>query len=51
MDKASAQYLFENIASKDREIKIYDRFFHEILNETEKDDVLSDIRKWVDQRI
>jgi len=51
VDKASAQYLFENIASKDREIKIYDRFFHEILNETEKDDVLSDIRKWVDQRI
>ena len=51
VDKASARYLYENVSSKDKGIKIYDAFFHEILNEAEKDQVLSDIQHWIDERI
>ena len=51
VDKASARYLYENVSSKDKGIKIYDGFFHEILNEAEKDQVLSDIQHWIDERI
>ena len=50
VDNASAQYLYENVSSKDKRIKIYDAFFHEILNEAEKDRVLSDIQTWIDER-
>jgi len=50
-NKASARYLYENVSSKDKGIKIYDAFFHEILNEAEKDQVLSDIQHWIDERI
>ena len=51
VDKASSEYLYDNISSKDKALKIYDDFFHEILNESGKDRVLSDIRNWIDQRI
>ncbi len=51
VDKSSSQYLYENIASEDKRIKIYEGLFHEILNEVEKDQVLADIRSWIDERI
>ena len=51
VDNASAHYLYEHISSKDKGIKIYDAFFHEILNEAEKDQVLSDIQRWIEKRI
>lgn len=51
VDPASSQYLYENIASEDKRIKIYEGLFHEILNEAEKDQVLADIRSWIDERI
>ena len=51
VDKASAHYLYENISSEDKAIKIYDPFFHEILNEAEKDQVLADIHEWIEKRI
>ncbi len=51
VDKASSEYLYENISSKDKTLKIYKDLYHEILNEAEKDEVLSDIRKWIEERI
>jgi len=51
VDNASSQYLYENSASKDKSIKIYDGFFHEILNEKEKDQVLGDIERWIEERV
>jgi alpha-beta hydrolase superfamily lysophospholipase len=51
VDKASAHYRHLNIASEDKDIKIYEGFFHEILNEAEKDQVLSDIQEWIQKRI
>jgi len=51
VDNASSKYLYENIASKDKRIRIYEGLFHEILNEAEKDQVLADIRAWIDERL
>lgn len=45
--KEIAMYLYNSISSEDKEIKIYDDLFHEILNEREKDKILSDIINWL----
>lgn len=49
--KETSIYLYNKISSKDKEIKIYDNLFHEILNEKEKDIILSDMINWVYERI
>ena len=38
----------KEISSRDKELKIYDGFFHEIMNEVEKDRVIADIMNWID---
>jgi acylglycerol lipase len=43
--------LFENISSTDKQIKIYQGLYHEILNEPEKEIVLADIHEWIEARI
>ena len=48
--KETAIFLYNNILSKDKEIKIYDDLFHEILNEKEKDKILLDIINWIYNR-
>ena len=49
--KEIGYYLYENISSDDKEIKIYDDLYHEILNENEKDLVLKDMINWIDNRL
>ncbi len=44
-------WLFNQIESKDKELKLYEGFFHEILNEKEKEIVIGDIKEWIDKRI
>jgi acylglycerol lipase len=51
VDNGSSIFLSENISVKDKTLKIYDDLYHEILNEAEKDEVLKDIRTWIDKRI
>ena len=51
VDKMSSEYLYGNIASDDKSIKIYDGFYHEILNEKERDTVISDIHRWIEKRL
>ena len=46
-----SRQLFENAASVDRELKLYDGFYHEILNEPEKDQVWQDIVGWLNLHI
>lgn len=47
----NSQRFYENISSIDKEIKIYDNLYHEILNEREKDQILEDMVQWLNQRI
>lgn len=42
---------YDAISSTDKELKIYDVLFHEILNDPEKDQVISDILNWIDKRL
>ena len=49
--KETAIFLYNNISSKDKEIKIYDELYHEILNEKEKDKVLSDMINWLYKKL
>lgn len=47
----ASKWFYEEINSSDKEIKLYKDFFHEILNEKEKDIVIKDIKEWIDKRI
>lgn len=48
----NAKWLYANISSKDKNIKIYPDCYHEILNEkNEKDTVIEDIHRWIEERL
>lgn len=43
--------LFEKVGAKDKSLKSYQGFYHEILNEVEKDMVYSDILDWLNNHM
>lgn len=48
----ASKWFFKNIKSKDKELKIYPKCYHEILNEKdEKDEIISNICSWINKRI
>lgn len=49
--KEIAEDLYKKISSADKEIKIYEGLYHEILNEKNRDEIISDMVKWMDARI
>jgi len=48
-DPAGSQQLHDRVASTDKTLKLYPEFFHEIMNEPEKKQVLADIAAWLKQ--
>lgn len=44
-------FLFQHIASTDKQIKIYGGLFHEILNEYVRDEVIGDMIRWMKLRV
>lgn len=46
-----SQFLNDNIGSAEKHLKIYPELYHEIFNEPEKDQVLSDMTDWIDARL
>ncbi|MTI71045.1 MAG: alpha/beta hydrolase [Firmicutes bacterium] len=51
VNKEASENFYNNISSKDKKLKIYDKLYHEILNENIRDEILKDINKWIEQRI
>lgn len=51
VDAESVQKFYEGISSKDKEFVLYDDFYHEILNDTERNKVIDKISTWVSERI
>jgi alpha-beta hydrolase superfamily lysophospholipase len=49
-DPEGSRQLDEQAVSSDKTLKIYDGLYHEVLNEPEKDEVLTDILHWLDER-
>ena len=47
----SSKHFYDHISSTDKQLKIYEGLYHEILNEPEKDTVIEDIRLWLEARI
>jgi acylglycerol lipase len=47
-DPEGSRHLYERASSADKTLKLYDGLAHEVLNEPEKEQVLADVRAWLD---
>ena len=43
----STEYLYEKVGSTDKEINLYEGFYHEIFNEVEKEKPFNDVKEWL----
>jgi alpha-beta hydrolase superfamily lysophospholipase len=43
--------LYDAVSSVDKTLKIYDGFYHEVFNEPEHDQVLGDVRVWLEAHL
>ncbi len=50
-DPEGSQYLYDQISSVDKTLKIYPSYFHEIHNEPGHDKVIEDINNWIDDHL
>jgi len=48
---SGSQSFFDNVGSKDKTLKLYDGYVHDLLNDIGKEAVLADIQAWIDARI
>jgi alpha-beta hydrolase superfamily lysophospholipase len=46
-DPAGSKLLYERVSSKDKTLKLYDGFYHEIFNEPEHKQVMADVETWL----
>lgn len=51
VDAESVQHFYEGIGSQDKEFVLYNDFFHEILNDLERDKVIDKISSWISERV
>ena len=47
-DPAGSQFIYDNVASSDKTIKIFDGLYHEIFNEYEKEETYAIVSDWLD---
>lgn len=54
-DKATmaqgSQFFYDTTGSRDKTLKLYDGHFHDLLNDVGKDEVMADIKAWIDARL
>jgi acylglycerol lipase len=51
VDPSGAQMLYDKASSKDKTIKIYEGFYHEVFNEPDRAIVLKDVEDWLKARV
>ncbi len=51
VNPAGAQMVYDAVSSVDKEIRIYDGFYHEVFNEPEHDKVLHDVEIWLEAHL
>jgi acylglycerol lipase len=50
--KASgSQMFYDNAGSTDKTLKLYDGYFHDLLNDLGKEAVMEDIKGWINARL
>jgi acylglycerol lipase len=48
---AGSQLFFDTAGSKDKTLKLYDGHFHDLLNDIDKEKVMSDIMQWINAHV
>lgn len=48
---AGSQEFYDHAGSKDKTLKIYEGRFHDMLNDFGKEEVMADIKSWIDQHL
>ena len=51
VDPGGAQFLYNLVGSKDKTIKIYKGFYHEVFNEPEHELALNDVKTWLEDHL
>jgi alpha-beta hydrolase superfamily lysophospholipase len=51
VDPKGAQVLYDAVGSVDKTIKIYNGLYHEVFNEPEHDQVLGDVKAWLEAHL
>jgi len=51
VDYKFSQYMYDNIPTKDKEIILYDGEYHEMLNDYNKELIINDILKWLENHL
>jgi acylglycerol lipase len=54
-DKATvchgSQFFYDTVGSRDKTLKLYEGHYHDLLNDIGREDVVADVKNWVDQHI
>jgi alpha-beta hydrolase superfamily lysophospholipase len=48
---AGSQFFHDHAGSKDKTLRLYDDHFHDLLNDIGKEQVMADIKAWIDKRL
>jgi alpha-beta hydrolase superfamily lysophospholipase len=51
VDPGGARILYDKAGSADKEIKVYEGFYHEIFNESERERILCDVEQWIEAHL
>jgi acylglycerol lipase len=51
VDPSGAQLLFDEASSEDKTLKMYEKLYHEVFNEPERDRVLKDVEDWLESQL
>lgn len=46
-----AQDLYDSVGSQDKTIKMYEKLYHEVFNEPEREQVLADVEGWLNRQM
>lgn len=49
--REGSQFFYDTAGSNDKTIKLYEGHFHDLLNDIDKEQVIADIKNWIDERI
>ena len=48
---AGSQFLYDNVGSSDKTLKLYPGLYHEIFNEPEREAIFGEVLAWADQHL
>jgi alpha-beta hydrolase superfamily lysophospholipase len=48
---SGSQRFFDTAGSNDKTLKLYEGYFHDLLNDIGKEAVMADVKNWIDARI